>query len=143
MSRVDFYILPDESRQSMQRFACRLAEKAYLQGHKVLIQTESAEEARQMDDLLWTLQDDNFIPHGIFNASSSDVQPVVIYHSNEKMDNINLLINLSSLSMQDQSVERIAEILNQQTSRKQTGREHYKTYRNSGFDMHHHEIKPS
>ena len=143
MSRVDFYILADQSRHSIQHFACRLAEKAYLQGHKILIKTESADESRVLDNLLWTIQDDNFIPHAILDTSSNDDQAVLISHENEAFNNFQLLINLSNAAAQHSQVERIAEVLNQQTDSKQTGREHYKTYRNLGLELHHHEMKSS
>ena len=142
MSRVDFYILPDNSRRALQHFACRLAEKAYNQGQKILIQTDSADESRTIDDLMWTMQDNNFIPHTIFDAASNDDQAVIISHNNETVNNVQLFINLSSMAAQHQC-ERIAEVLNQQDNCKQIGREHYKTYRDSGFELHHHEIKPS
>jgi len=140
MSRVDFYVLPDDSRRSLQHFACRLAEKACLQGQKILIQTQSADESRALDDLLWTMQDNNFIPHSIFDVASNDDQAVIINHNNEPIENIQLLINLSSQAIQH-SCEHIAEVLNQQADCKQTGREHYKTYRDSGFELHHHKIE--
>jgi DNA polymerase III subunit chi len=142
MSRVDFYILPDDSRRALHHFACRLAEKAYNQGQKILIQTESADESRALDDLMWTMQDNNFIPHSISNAASNDDQAVIISHNNEAVNDVQLFINLSSMAAQHE-FERIAEVLNQQANCKQIGREHYKFYRDSGFELHHHEIKPS
>ena len=141
--RVDFYILPDDSRRSIQNFACRLVEKAYLQGHKILIQTASADESRLLDNLLWTLQDDNFIPHAILDETLGDDQSVVISHNNEDMNDVQLLINLSSRPSMHHAFDRIAEVLNQEQNCKKVGREHYKIYRDSGFELHHHEIKPS
>lgn len=143
MSRVDFYILADESRHSIQHFACRLAEKAYLQGHKILIKTGSIDESRALDNLLWTMQDDNFIPHAMFDASSNDDQLVLISHENDVIDDFQLLINLSSMAVQHSKFDRIAEVLNQQSDSKQMGRDHYKIYRDFGFELHHHEMKPS
>ena len=143
MSRVDFYILADENRYSIQHFACRLAEKAYLQGHKILIKTESVDESHALDNLLWTIQDNSFIPHALLDASSSDDQAVLISHEHDVIDDFQLLINLSSTAAQHTKVDRIAEVLNQQANSKQIGREHYKIYRDLGLELHHHEMKPS
>lgn len=143
MPRVDFYILPDDNRRSIQQFACRLAEKAYQQGNKILIQTESANESQLLDDMLWTMQDNSFLPHAIYDPACIDDQAIVICHNNESLENVQLLINLSSMTAPQQTFDRIAEVLNQQASYKQIGREHYKVYRDSGFELHHHEIKPS
>jgi DNA polymerase-3 subunit chi len=140
MPRVDFYILPDDNRRSIQNFACDLVEKAYLQGQKVLLKTESANESRLLDDLLWTRTENNFIPHAIYDASTFAEQTILIHHGNEPVKGFQLLINLSSSAEQHQQVDRIAEILNQQAQCKQTGREHYKIYRELGFDLHHQQI---
>lgn len=140
--RIDFYILPDESRRSIHNFACRLAEKAYQQGHKILIKTESAAESQALDDLLWTIKENNFIPHGIYDASP-DQQPILIHHGNDAVDGFQLLINLSSMANNQLQFNRIAEILNQESNCKQKGREHYKIYKDLGFEMHHHDMAAS
>jgi len=91
------------------------------------------------------MQDNNFIPHAIFDSASNDDQAVIISHNktdDKPIENIQLFINLSSAAAQH-PYARIAEVLNQQADCKQTGREHYKTYRDSGFELHHHEIKTS
>ena len=56
MTQVDFYVLKDDSALNRVQFACRLADKAYRLGHRVYIHTESAQQTRQLDDLLWTFQ---------------------------------------------------------------------------------------
>jgi len=117
MPQVDFYILANDSRRSLQHFACRLAEKACLQGQKILIQTQSADESRTLDDLLWTMQDNNFIPHSIFDTASNDDQAVIINHNephDDAIKNIQLFINLSSHPVQHSCYNHIAEVLNQQ-----------------------------
>lgn len=140
MSRVDFYILPDDSRHNLQQFACRLTEKAYQQGHRILIKTDNADESRILDNLLWTFNDDTFIPHAVTGSSDNNEQPVLISHLKEPENNFQLLINLSSSTDNEKQFERIAEILNQEATRKQVGRQHYKIYRDLGFELHHHEM---
>ena len=140
MARVDFYILPDENRHTLQIFACKLAEKAWQQGHRILIKTDSRDESQLMDDLLWTFKDGSFVPHAVMGAAQDDQQPIVIGHDTTAQADYQLLINLSSSTPDHSAFERIAEILNQEPSRKQTGREHYKIYRDLGLDLHHHQM---
>ena len=142
MSRVDFYILPDDSRNQLQLFACRLAEKAWQQGHRILIQTDSADDSRQLDELLWTFRDGSFVPHGVAGSEQDDEQPIVISHQDTPASAFQLMINLSSRTPDDDPFERIAEILNQEPGRKQVGRAHYKIYRDRGHQLHHHEMGP-
>ena len=141
MSRVDFYILADESRRKMHYFACRLAEKAYQQNNRILIKTDNADESRLIDDLLWSFKEDNFLPHAVSGAMASEELPILISHETENDNNFNLLINLSSTNAEKNQFDRIAEILNQEPARKQTGRQHYKIYKEFGFELQHHEMK--
>ena len=141
MTRVDFYILQDQNPQSLQQFACRLADKAYQQGHRILIQTDNAEESGILDDMLWTISDNSFLPHAIDTGSTNDDQPIIISHQTAEHKDFQTMINLSSITPVDTSAfDRIAEILNQQESRKQTGREHYKIYKARGYELYHHEM---
>lgn len=141
MSRVDFYILPDENRKNLHRFACRLAEKAYNQGNRILIKTDNTDESRLIDDLLWSFKEDNFLPHAVSGTMASEDQPILISHETETDNNFQLLINLSSISAEKNQFDRIAEILNQEPMRKQAGRKHYKIYKENGFELQHHEMK--
>ncbi len=141
MPRVDFYILPDENQKELQNFACRLAEKAYQQGNRILIKTDNADESRMIDDLLWLFKKDNFLPHAVSGTMNSEEQAILISHEAEATDDFQLLINISSTIAENNQFEQIAEILNQEPARKQIGRQHYKFYKDSGFELQHHEIK--
>ncbi len=145
MSRVDFYILSDDNTASLQKFVCKLAEKAWLQGQRILIQTSAPDESQRIDDMLWTFRDGSFIPHATLEDSMTDdsikAQPILISHSADTGGDYQLMINLSPHTpAQVGQFERIAEIVNQEPGRKQASREHYKRYRNEGYELHHHEI---
>lgn len=140
MSRVDFYILPDTQRSSLQQFACKLAEKAWQQGIRILIHTESADESRIMDELLWTFKHGSFIPHAVLNESSNNDNPILISHEAANDSQFQLMINLTASVAEPDRFERIAEILNQDAASKQTGREHYRLYRDQGYELNHHDM---
>lgn len=141
MPRVDFYILPDDLTASLQLFACRLAEKAWQQDNRILIKTTSVEESQRMDDLLWTFSDGSFIPHAMGGDEDEAEHPIVICHDSCNEDDFQLLINLSNESATQTRIPRVAEIVNQEPQRKNMGRDHFKRYREQGFELHHHEIK--
>src|SRR5690606_2514629 len=52
MTQVDFYILPDSQAEARWQFACRLIEKAHRLGHRILVATDSSEDAQHLDQLL-------------------------------------------------------------------------------------------
>jgi len=144
MISVDFYILPDDQLENLQKYACKLAESHWQSGKRVLIQTDSADDSQSLDSLLWNIREDSFIPHGIATLEPSDQQqPILISHQKVNDLNFQSVINLSSrpadLSHDDSFM--IEEILNQDESRKNSGRQNYKTYRESGYTLKHHTLE--
>jgi len=141
MTHVDFYILPDDQLITAQRYVCKLAEHNWQSGKRVLIQTDSAEESHQLDDLLWNIQDHSFIPHGVATLELTDQhQPILISHQKINDENFQSVLNLSSRPA-DICIEneiKIDEILNQDEQRKLSGRQHYKVYRELGYTLEHH-----
>ena len=137
--RVDFYILPNANTQQRRHFACRLAEKAWQQNNRIYIQTDSASDSQMLDQMLWTFNDNSFIPHGIAGSESDAEQAILIGHEN-CMQAFDLLINLSAQLPTVQHCKRIAEIIHQDDATKLRGREHYKHYREQQCELHHHEI---
>lgn len=137
--RIDFYILQKANEQQRKLFACRLAEKAWQQNLRIFIQTNSVSDSQALDQLLWTFNEENFIPHGIQGSTSDAAQPILIGHeaANEAFD---LVINLSAQLPSIQNCKRVAEIIHQDEATKKQGREHYKIYREQQCELHHHEI---
>ncbi|RDH84893.1 MAG: hypothetical protein DIZ80_05355 [endosymbiont of Galathealinum brachiosum] len=144
MISVDFYILPDDQSDSLQKYACKLAESHWQSGKRVLIQTDSVDESKSVDTLLWSIRNDSFIPHGIATLEPSDQQqPILISHQKINDQNFQSIINLSSrpADLTKENELSIEEILNQNEQRKQSGRQNYKTYRESGYTLEHHTLE--
>ena len=144
MPRVDFYILPDDQLSSVQQYACKLAEKHWQSGKRVLIQTDSADDSQTLNNLLWSVREDSFIPHGIASLEPVDMQqPILISHQKITDTNFQHVINLSSRASDvlKQDELQIEEILNQNEQRKQSGRENYKKYRELDYTLEHHTLE--
>jgi DNA polymerase III subunit chi len=143
MSRVDFYVLSDESSDARLRFACRLAEKAVDQGHRVYLQTASLAEAQRLDDLLWTFNDRSFLAHEIATGSAPSHERVMIMlgEIDAPATHRQLLINLTDrLPIDVSGYERIAEIVDVDPERKRLSRERYKQYRERGCALESHNL---
>jgi DNA polymerase III subunit chi len=144
MISVDFYILPDDQLENLQKYACNMAEKNWKSGKRVLIQTDCAEDSQTVDDILWNIRADSFIPHGIATLEPSDQpQPILISHQKVNDANFQSIINLSSRPADIISDNKltIEEILNQDEQRKQAGRNNYKIYRELGYTLKHHTLE--
>ena len=137
--RIDFYLLPTATDQQRQHFACRLAEKAWHKNLRIYMQTENIDDSQTLDQLLWSFNNDSFIPHRVDGTDNHAEQAILISHEPCSGD-FDLLINLSTQFINVQTVKRVAEIIHQDEAAKQRGREHYKRYREQQCELHHHEI---
>ena len=70
MTEVDFYILGDAGDEPALRTACRLTQKAWDEGLRVYVLLRTDDEATRMDDMLWTFQQDSFLPHERWHGAS-------------------------------------------------------------------------
>jgi DNA polymerase-3 subunit chi len=143
MTRVDFYVLHDGSGENRQHYACRLTDKAYRQGRRVYIHTGTPGESQLLDRLLWTFRDQSFVPHGVTGNTDPDLTPVIIGDQEPPPQADDVLINLSpQIPSFFSRFQRVAEIVDQQQEVKRASREHYRFYRDRGYPLETHELKP-
>ena len=141
MTRVDFYVLKPESRGDRFTLACRLAEKIWSQGRRVLIHTGDAEEARHVDRLLWTYRDQSFVPHGLLGRADARHNPVLISCTEEAGDEHDVLINLAGQVPECFSrFERLAECIDHDPGFRESSRTRFRFYRERGYPLYTHDI---
>ena len=138
MTRVDFYILDDQTLDATLRFACRLGLKAYLKNTPVHVHTDKPEDAQALDELMWDYPKHRFLPHEIIAGDSVPSSPIQISceppHSEE-----GLLINLApEVPKFFGRFDRVAEIVVGET--REQGRARYAHYRSRGYPLHHHQM---
>lgn len=145
MTEVDFYIIEDAADAARLNFVCRLADKAVDRGSHVLIRPETAAEARRLDELLWTFSQGSFLPHRLVSdAGDSPIEPVLIDDgpgpAGERWD---VLINLAAdVPEYFSRYARLAEIVDADGERRVHGRERYRYYRDRGYPLKTHRIRP-
>ena len=141
MTQVDFYVLSDSEQRSRLRFACRLADKVFRLGQRVFIHTESAEQTQELDTLLWTFQQNSFVPHCAMQDSGDTPPPVLLSHNTEPNAS-QVLINLAAdVPLFFSRFERVAELINADSAVRQQGRSRYSFYKERGYPLSTHEIK--
>jgi len=141
MTEVDFYVLGDSTPKSRLRFACRLADKVFRLGQRVFIHTESAEQTQELDTLLWTFQQNSFVPHSVIQDAGDTLPPVLLGHDAEP-DASQVLINLAAdVPLFFSRFERVAELINTDNTVRQQGRSRYSFYKERGYPLRTHEIK--
>lgn len=141
MTRVSFYVINSASEQERQLFACRLAEKAWREGHQVFIHTESAQQSALMDSSLWEFRPDSFVPHQLLDQDNVQSAPVLISHHIAPPKLMDVLINLSPEQPSFFSqFERLLEIIDDNPDIKSHGRKRYQFYRDRGYHIDSHNI---
>jgi len=130
--RVDFYVLSSPTPKQRFTFACRLIEKAYLRGLRVAVLSANTVDAQALDDLLWTFNDQSFVPHRLCSGEESPDADAPVHLSTvlDAACAADLLVNLSDrLPTGLERFARIAEIIDGDPERRRLGRERFKTYR--------------
>lgn len=136
MTQVNFYTLPSSEAQSRLLFVCRLTEKAYSLGHRIHIQTESEQQSKLLDDLLWQYASSSFIPHRTLDASSDGSDPVSLGTTLAGAKHADVLINLSKQASQaaDQFA-RINEVISADPESLEQGRNRYRDYKRKDYQI--------
>lgn len=142
MTSVEFYVLAENSRQDRYHLSCRIAEKAWKSGRRVVIQANSLQEAQQINQLLWTFRDQSFIPHDLLADAELELNPVTISWGTDAREEHDVLINLADeIPPFFSSFERIIEPVDNNEERKAISRAHYRYYRDRGYPLMNQEIK--
>lgn len=137
MTDISFYILPTQSQQERNLFACKLIEKAYRSGCFCYVLTDSAGQSQQLDNLLWTFRAGSFIPHQLYTGDIPATEQVLIGSLPAPAQWQKTVINLSS---QCANAERVLEILDNSEATKAVGRDRYRHYKEAGHNLTTHKM---
>ncbi|CAL1240975.1 DNA polymerase III subunit chi [Candidatus Methylocalor cossyra] len=133
MTRIDFYLVPGADPHGRRVTACRLIEKAYRQGHRVYLHTSSEEEARLLDELLWTFRQGSFVPHELFPGAAEEA-PVWVGYGPAPDSLTDVLVNLApEVPVGFERFQRLAEFIDEDEAVKRAGRRRYKAYKDAGY----------
>ncbi|MDN5937919.1 MAG: DNA polymerase III subunit chi [Salinisphaera sp.] len=142
MTSVTFYITDNEAADAAARLACRLAEKAHGQGHRLYLHTEDGDAATRLDSLLWTFRQGSFVPHGLVDElAEDDPTPIAIGAGNPppaRHDDV--LVNLAENppAFCDQFA-RVLDFVTPHTRR--AARQRYRSYEQAGYTVQTHHIE--
>ena len=137
MTRIDFYDLT-QSRHNSDRLVCKLCHKAYQSKQNVLLLTSSQQQSDKLDRLLWTSEEESFLPHDQ-QEQEGLLTPVLINHQADPRGERQLLINLSGeIPLFFAQFERVIELVS--TDNKVLARSHYSYYKDRGYELNHHKL---
>jgi DNA polymerase-3 subunit chi len=134
--RADFYLIAKPRfREEPLRLVCELARKAHDAGLWTLVLARDAAQAEQLDDLLWDMGDDVFIPHQIAGVDVDEDEAAVLIAPPEVDAPLRpLVINLRDAAVEG-GFERVLEVVPADDSARGPLRERWKQYKARGMDV--------
>jgi DNA polymerase-3 subunit chi len=140
MPRADFYLIAKPRfRAEPLQLVCELVRKAYAAEQWTLVLAQDARQAEELDDLLWTLGDDAYIPHQIAGDEEDELTPVLIAAPTVDTPLRPLVINLRDGAVEG-GFERVLEVVPADASARGSSRERWKQYKARGFEMNKHDM---
>ena len=133
--QVDFYLLAAPDARARLTAACRLAEKAYEQGLKVVVRTTNPAETVELDELLWTFADRSFVPHVVWpgDPELAAATPVLVGSKALPDTHRDCMVNLAADAPADFSTyARVCEVVGGDEDAKRAGRTRWRVYREAG-----------
>ncbi|MCS5585611.1 MAG: DNA polymerase III subunit chi [Pseudomonadales bacterium] len=135
MTRIDFY----QTSGDEHAFACRLIDMVYRKRRQIYVHTSTEEQAKTLNEQLWTFKEDSFVPHSL-HSEAMDV-PIKIGFDHEPEEHQDVLINLSGhIPHFFSRFDRVAEIVPVDQNSRKSARENYAYYKERGYVLNYHEI---
>jgi len=141
MPRADFYLIakPRFLAEPLM-LVCELARKAYDANLWTLILARDAAQAEALDELLWSFDEDAYIPHQIAGTDEEDeVAPVLIAAPDFDAPARALVINLRDDAYLG-ACERVLEVVPADESARGPLRERWKQYKALGLEVNKHDM---
>ena len=141
MSRADFYLIAKERfREEPLLLVCELAKRGYAANLPILVLARDAAQAEALDDLMWSFDPDEYLPHQIAELDEGDDDtPILIATPEMDLPARALLINLRDAAPTG-SFDRVLEVVPADPSARGPLRERWKHYQALGFDVNKHDM---
>lgn len=132
LPEINFHVLANRNGAQSLQFVCELIAKHYAQQQKIFVNSASQEDAYKLDDLLWTFEEDSFIPHQLGPGDSL----ISINYNQQPTEPYEILINFApQVPTFYKDFKEVLEIVFPDPIVQQLARERYKYYRDQGLNI--------
>ena len=140
MANVSFFLLDDAATPPTEpahyALACAVAARCFRQKQKCLIYCQDKQQAEHIDELLWQLPSDSFVPHNLAGEGPTGGAPVEIHWQPPSQFSRGVMINLAEQVPQFHArFNTIYDFVPAPESQKLLARERYKQYRAAGNQL--------
>lgn len=126
-------------------FACRLAQKAWFSGSRVLIWLDNETALQHFDALLWLFEPTSFVPHSVWRGTGAQpcqAQGVVLACGDRLPETASdtVVLNLAEVYWCAAPVppQRVLEIIGTDVDELAAARARFRAYQQAGFAVEHH-----
>ena len=137
MSRVDFYHL---QKQTSEDVLPKLLEKAYSSGSKIKVKVGTEARVDFLNSLLWTYNDESFLPHGSKKDGAAELQPIWLSADDDNPNGASMLFLTDEAMLSESDTEIYTRIFNifdgNNYEALQNARDLWKNLRSSGAELH-------
>lgn len=137
MTRVDFYHL---QQKTLDEVLPKLLQKAYSTGKRIKVKIGTEERVEFINSLLWTYNDESFLPHGSKKDGFANQQPIWL---SADIENPNAALFLFLVDGAEENAEtltqyeRVFNIFDGNSAEAvQQARRLWKEYKNSGCEVY-------
>ena len=129
--RIDFYVSPDNQPQARLTLACRLARRAWQAGLPVFVLCQDDRQSAELDQMLWQLRPQFFMPHNRFD--DNPLAPIVLGIDSWPVLDNSVLVNLCMQPVaRFEQLDRVIELVCQTPELLQQSRANFMHYRSLG-----------
>ena len=134
MAEIGFYHLLSTS---LERALPRLLERAWSQGHRIVIRAASAERVEYLSAALWTYDEAAFLPHGSARDGNPAVQPIWLTDRNENPNGASMIVLVDGREAEDlDAFARCADLFDgKDTSAVEAARGRWRRAREAGHAL--------
>ena len=136
MPRADFYLIDKPRfREQPLLLVCELAKRGYAANLSILVLARDAAQAEALDDLMWSFDPDEYLPHQIAGMDEGDDDtPILVATPQMDVPSRALLINLRDAAPAG-SFQRVLEVVPADPAARGPLRERWKHYQALGFEL--------
>lgn len=143
MKKVIFYLIENQNQANAagellyEKLACQKIVEAWQTKLRILVTCQDQVQAERIDEYLWQLNTDSFVPHNLAGEGLRGGSPVEISWPQKRSNgNRQLLINLQEQFPEFSGVYHdVIDFVPSDERLKLLARERYKTYKEAGFNL--------
>ena len=141
MPRADFYLIDKPRfREQPLLLVCELGKRGYAANLSILVLARDAAQAEAIDDLMWSFDPDEYLPHQIAGMDEGDDDtPILIATPDMDIPARPMLINLRDAAPNG-SFDRVLEVVPADPAARAPLRERWKHYQALGFEVNKHDM---